>query len=232
MLLPTNEIHKEIMYVDPLKMYTVTPLVRGFVCKICGLKGGSNRQDYLVKHLVHPHHRTIMRQTQIVVKPVSKVSSRPITHNLSLPELVLHCVIIAGCQHGQSYRGTERCLRLVARVIATILDGWDVKHLTQGKSAVMVALKTAGLHKAAKVVSRLVTLGKSELTNQEEPRSVIVRDCNIGKRVVNVISEQVQNDITAVLKKRFIGAGCDESVVTDKTRPIFVILQVITIYFQ
>ena len=175
-----------------------------------------------------------MRQTHIVTRPVKKVSSRPVTHSLSLPELVLRCVIIAGCQHGQSYRGTERCLRLVARVIATILDGWDVKHLTQGKSAVMVALKTAGLHKAAKVVSRLVTLGKSELTNQEEPRSVIVRDCtNIGRRVVHGISEQVQNDISAVLNKaRFIGGCCDESVVTGKTRPMFLILQVINTDFQ
>ena len=224
---------------DPRNIFKVTPLVRGFECFLCGFKGGSNRRDYLVQHLVNKRHRDAVRQTRIKLLPTKKrdrnVDNKPGWKELSLtlPESIVDCVIVSGCQHGHSYASTARCLRSIARTIASILEGWDPSNPREGSKRVVDCLKRAGFKEAAKSVQRLVTLGEKERSNQEHPRSVLVRDrTTIGRRV-HKIGKLVTKDMTYVLKlSKFVGASCDESVVCGKTRPMFVILQCINKLFQ
>ena len=154
--------------------------------------------------------------------------------SVTLTELIIDSAVISGCQHGHSYASTARCLRLVSRTVACILDGWDVTDFRTGIAAAGDLLKQSGMKRAAKSLKRLCCLGKMEKVNQEPMRSVLVRDrTNIGKRVVTKIRDKVLRDMREVLKlAKFIGGSCDESVVVGKTRPMFLNLQAITNAFQ
>ena len=135
------------------------------------------------------------------------VSSRPKTHVMTLTDLIVHCVIVGGCQHHQSYRGMAWCLRLLARVIATVFKGWDVEDFTKGKARAVDVLRRAGLNEEASAMSRLAQIGAAEKPNAELPRSVLVWDAtSIGRYVNKKIAPQVQGDIKVALKKAaFVG---------------------------
>ena len=153
---------------------------------------------------------------------------------LPLPEHILNCVVVSGCQHGDSYFSTARTLRLIARTIASVFKGWNPDDSKTGLNVCVHALKRGGLHKASNVLRRLVSLGRKEVTNQEQPRSVLVRHpASIGKRVTTTIANEVIKDLTDVVSaSMFVGGCCDESVVCGKTRPMFFFLQCITAAFE
>lgn len=232
---PIEQIHEVTITPDPTKIYKVTPLVKGFECLLCGFKGGSNRRDYLVQHLSDKKHLEGVNQ-QRLHKICFQNQKKKSTHQktTSLTQLIIDNAIFTGCQHAHSYKSTERCLRFISRTIASILSGWDFQDHQVGVLSACDVLKRSGMKKAARSLRRLCSLGKSERVNQEPARSVLVRDCtNIGKRVATKISQKVIADMTAVLQQaKYIGGACDESVVTGKTRPMFLNLQLVTSRFE
>ena len=87
-----------------------------------------------------------MRQTFItkVIKNYphkDNVDRRPVW---PLKEHVINCVIIAGMQHGESYKSTERTLHLISRVIVCITKSWDIHHHQHGYKVVNDVLMKAG----------------------------------------------------------------------------------------